>query len=92
MQVVNAYCREAEMIGDPTHDTLIDLLDELIEAHNHLAPVSVFGLSGKNSVKETSEEFIKLMPAFRRRLKQREYDFILVPPVKRRILLKVRSL
>jgi len=89
VQVINAYCREAEMIKDPTHDTLIDLLDELIEAHNHLAPVSVFGLSGKNSIKETSEEFIKLMPSFKRRLKQREYDFILVPPVKRRILLKM---
>ena len=29
------------------------------------------------------------MPAFRKRLKQREYDFILVPAVKRRLLLKM---
>lgn len=89
IKVVNAYCREAEAIGDPTHDTLWDLLDELIEAHNTLSAVSVFGMSGKTSVKETSEEFIRLMPSFRKRLKQREYDFILVPPVKRRLLLKM---
>jgi len=89
IQVVNAYCREAEYIADPTHDTLWDLLDELIEAHNALAPVSVFGMSGKSSVKETSEEFIRLMPSFRKRLKQREYDFVLVPAVKRRLLLKM---
>lgn len=89
IKVVNAYCREAEYIGDPTHDTLCDLLDELIEAHNTLSGVSVFGMSGKTSVKETSEEFIRLMPSFRKRLKQREYDFILVPAVKRRLLLKM---
>ena len=87
--MINAFCREAEYISDPTHDTLWDLLDELIEAHNSLSPVSVFGLSGKSSIKETSEEFIRLMPAFRKRLKQREYDFILVPAVKRRLLLKM---
>jgi len=89
IKVINAYCREAEYIEDPTHDTLWDLLDELIEAHNTLVKVSVFGMSGKSSVKETSEEFIKLMPSFRKRLKQREYDFILVSPVKRRLLLKM---
>lgn len=89
VKVINAYCREAEYIGDPTHDTLWDLLDELIEAHNALASVSVFGMSGKNSIRETSEEFIKLMPSFRKRLKQRECDYILVPPVKRRLLLKM---
>lgn len=89
VKVINAYSREAELIGDPTHDTLWDLLDELIEAHNHLTKISVFGSSGKNSVRETSVEFIKLMPAFRRRLAQREYDFILVPAKKRRLLLKM---
>ena len=89
IKVVNAYCREAECIGDPTHDTLWDLLDELIEAYNTLSVVSVFGMSGKTSVKETSEEFIRLMPSFRKRLKQREYDFILMPPMKRRLLLKM---
>jgi len=46
-------------------------------------------MSGKSSVKETSEEFIRLMPSFRKRLKQREYDFVLVPAVKRRLLLKM---
>ena len=89
IKVINAYSRETEYIGDPTHDTLWDLLDELIEAHNSLVKVSVFGMSGKNSVKETSEEFIKLMPSFRKRLKQREYDLVLVAPIKRRLLLKM---
>ena len=89
IKVINAFCREAEYIKDPTHDTLWDILDELIEAHNALSPVSVFGMSGKNSVRETSQEFIKLMPSFKKRLAQREYDLILVPPMKRRMLLKM---
>ena len=89
IKVINAYCREAEILSDPTHDTLLDLLDELIEAHNELGKISVFGMSEKNSVQETSEEFIRLMPSFHKRLKQREYDFILISPVKRRILLKM---
>ncbi|XP_047123331.1 uncharacterized protein LOC100206956 [Hydra vulgaris] len=92
IKVINAFCREAEILSDPTHDTLWDLLDELIEAHNELSPVSVFGMSVKSSVRETSEEFIRLMPSFRKRLMQREYDFILISPLKRRILLKMYTL
>ena len=45
IQIVNAFCREAEYLGDPIHDLLWDLLDELIEAHEKIAPQSLF--SGK---------------------------------------------
>ncbi len=42
IHVVNAFCREAEHTRDPIHDTLWDLLDELIEAHDQIAPKSLF--------------------------------------------------
>ena len=94
IQIINAFCREAEYISDPTHDTLWDLLDELIQAHNHLSPISVFGRAStsKESVRETAKEFLKLMPSFSKRLAQREYDLSLVPPRKRRLLLKMYAL
>ena len=31
IQIINAYCREAEVLDDPLQDTLWHLLDELIE-------------------------------------------------------------
>ncbi len=94
IQIINAFCREAEFISDPTHDILWDLLDELIEAHNHLSPVSLFGTASTNkqSIRETAKEFLKLMPSFSKRLAQREYDLVLVPPRKRRLLLKMYAL
>jgi len=94
IQIINAFCREAEYISDPTHDTLWDLLDELIQAHNHLSPISVFGTAStsKESVRETAKEFLQLMPCFSKRLAQREYDLSLVPPRKRRLLLKMYAL
>eukprot|EP00794_Sanderia_malayensis_P007985 gene7985-8842_t len=94
IQIINAFSREAEFISDPTHDTLWDLLDELIEAHNHLSPVSLFGsaTTNKQSIRETAKEFLKLMPSFSKRLAQREYDLSLVSPVKRRLLLKMYAL
>ncbi|XP_071800080.1 uncharacterized protein [Asterias amurensis] len=92
IQIINAYCREAEFLGDPIHDTLWDLLDELIEAHSHLAPISLFAESVKSSVRDTAQEFMKLMPSFKKRLAQREYDFILMTPMKRRMLLKMFTL
>ncbi|XP_038067918.1 uncharacterized protein LOC119737550 isoform X2 [Patiria miniata] len=92
IQIINAYCREAEYIHDPIHDTLWDLLDELIEAHTRLSAVSLFSESVKSSIRETAHEFMKLMPAFKKRLAQREYDFILMTPLKRRMLLKMFTL
>lgn len=45
--------------------------------------------SVKESIRHTAAEFMKLIPVFVRRLAQREYDFILVSPMKRRMLLKM---
>lgn len=92
IQIINAYCREAEVINDPTFDTLWDLLDELIEAHNVFNSQSLFSQSNKKTVHETANELMKIMPAFRKRLDKREYDFILMNPVKRRMLLKLYAL
>ncbi|XP_071119124.1 uncharacterized protein [Haliotis cracherodii] len=89
IQVINAYFREAEKLGDGLHDTLWDLLDEMIQLHEKLEPKSLFGDSVKDSIRETAEELMKLMPMFTRRLAQRDYDLILVSPLKRRMLLKM---
>ncbi|KAK3727861.1 hypothetical protein QZH41_001640 [Actinostola sp. cb2023] len=89
IHVINAYCREAEYLEDPTFESLWDLLDELIEAHRALSPLSMFSQSVKKSVRETAKEFMKLMPQMRKRLDQREHDFILMNPVKKRMLLKM---
>ena len=89
IHIINAYCREAEFLDDPTFDSLWDLLDELIEAHRTLAPHSLFTLSVKKTIRETAKEFMTLMPHMRKRLDQREYDFILMDPMKKRMLLKM---
>ena len=89
IHIINAYCREAEYVEDPTFESLWDLLDELIEAHKALAPSSLFSQSVKKTIRETAKEFLKMMPAMRRRLDRRDYDFILMTPLKRRILLKM---
>ena len=92
IQIINAYCREAEITGNQTFDTLWDLLDELIEAHNVFNSQSLFSQSNKKTVQDTANELMKIMPAFRKRLDKREYDFILMNPVKRRMLLKMYAL
>ena len=89
IHIINAYCREAEFLDDPTFDSLWDLLDELIEAHRNLAPHSLFALSVKKTVREIAKELMVLMPQMRKRLDQREYDFILMDPMKKRMLLKM---
>ncbi|KAJ7386621.1 hypothetical protein OS493_008772 [Desmophyllum pertusum] len=89
IHIINAYCREAEFLDDPTFDSLWDLLDELIEAHRTLAPHSLFAQSVKKTIRETAKEFMIMMPQMRKRLDQREYDFILMDPMKKRMLLKM---
>lgn len=42
IQILNAYCREAEFLGDALHGTMWDLLDEMIEIHAKLAQKSLF--------------------------------------------------
>lgn len=92
IQIINAYCREAELLNDPIHDALWDLLDELLEAHATVAPFSLFAESAKPSIRMTAKELMKLLPSFKERLAQREYDFILVSPMKKRMLLKMYAI
>ncbi|XP_065899190.1 uncharacterized protein [Dysidea avara] len=89
IQVINAYCREAELLNDPLHSTLWATLDELIDVHNAVRPLSIFANSTKLNVQKTANELIQLLPSLRCRLEQREHDLILVPPIKRRLLLKM---
>ncbi|XP_006822682.1 uncharacterized protein LOC100373635 [Saccoglossus kowalevskii] len=89
IHIINAYSREAELLRDPIHDALWDLLDDLIEAHSKIAPISLFAESVKSSIRQTAGDLMRVMPAFKRRLAQREYDFCLMTPEKRRMLLKM---
>jgi hypothetical protein len=89
IQIINAYCREAEVLEDPAHSSLWALLAEMVDAHSMIAPLSVYGTSVKDSVPQKVIQLMELIPAFRKRLEQREYDFILWTPSKRRILLKL---
>ncbi|XP_050403384.1 uncharacterized protein LOC126819417 [Patella vulgata] len=89
IQIINAYLREAEKLQDGFHDTLWDLLDEMIDAHHQLEPKSLFSDNVKESIRNNAAEFLKLMPMFSRRLAQRDYDYILVSPLKKRLLLKM---
>lgn len=42
IQILNAYVREAEYLGDAIHGTMLDLLDEIIEVHSNLCQRSLF--------------------------------------------------
>ncbi len=55
VQIINAYCREAEHLRDPIHDTSWDLLDELIETHEKIAPRSLF--AGEVNFQEKEYKF-----------------------------------
>ena len=89
IQVINAYCREAELLNDNLHGVLWATLDELIDIHNATRSCSIFANSTKLNVQRTANELIQLLPSLQSQLQQREHDLILVPPVKRRILLKL---
>lgn len=89
IQILNAYVREAEYLGDALHGTMLDLLDEIIEVHSSMCQKSLFAESVKDSIRHTAKSFLSEMPAFSRRLAQRDYDFILMHPLKKRMLLKM---
>ncbi|XP_039259415.2 uncharacterized protein LOC120335862 isoform X1 [Styela clava] len=89
IHVMNALACEAEYVKDPLHSSLRDVLDELIDFHTRVAPISLFSESLKPTVHSTVQDLLKVMPAFTKRLKQREFDFILTSPVRRRLLLKL---
>nr|CAB3263091.1 uncharacterized protein LOC101242461 [Phallusia mammillata] len=89
IQVVNALACESEYIDDPLHSTLRDALDDLIDLHSKLVPQSIFTESLKMNVQSTVTDLMEVLPAFTKRLRQRQFDMILVPPVRRRLLLKM---
>lgn len=64
----------------------------LVKVHSKVAPRSLFAESVKDSIRSTASDLMYMMPQFVRRLAQREYDFLLVSPVKRRLLLKMYCL
>ncbi|PIK62587.1 hypothetical protein BSL78_00483 [Apostichopus japonicus] len=69
----------------------LDLLDELLEAHATIAPFSLFAESVKRSIRVTAKELMKLL-LLQRETGSEEYDFILVSPMKKRMLLKMYAL
>ena len=91
IQIINAYCREAEALEDPAHSSLWALLAEMVDTHSAIAPHSVYGTSVKGSVPHKVHQLMELIPALKKRLEQREYDFILWTPLKRKILLKLMA-
>lgn len=42
IKIINAYSREAEYMDDEFHDSLVDILDELIETHSQVVHLSLF--------------------------------------------------
>lgn len=89
IHIINTYCREAEYMRDAMHMILWQTLDGLVETHAELAPKSIFADTVKRSIRRTAAEFMTMVPMFSQRLAQRDYDFILVNPVKKRLLMKM---
>eukprot|EP00042_Codosiga_hollandica_P042505 m.391202 g.391202 ORF g.391202 m.391202 type:complete len:166 (-) comp56345_c0_seq9:463-960(-) len=73
-------------------DSLWQLLDELIEAHNSVSPDCIFRFGTKRSTRETAENLLQIMPHFAKRLRQRDYDMMFIQPRLRRCLLKMYCL
>ena len=59
------------------------------QVHSQIAPRSLFSESVKETIRSTASNFMHMMPKFAARLAQREFDFLLVNPMKRRMLLKM---
>lgn len=71
------------------NDALWLVLDELVYAHNRVAPFSIFAMTTKPTTRETAQKLLAVMPAFAQRLRAREKEWALLTPVKRRILFKL---
>lgn len=89
IHILNAYMRESELTCDGLHPTLWAVLDEMIDMHQRLEPKSLFGEMVLESIRKNAARFMALMPMFAQRLAQRDYDLILVSPLKKRLLLKM---
>ncbi len=89
VQIINAYCREAELLQDPMHPSLWALLAEMVDLHTELAPYTIYGTLTKEALPQPAVELLALIPAFRQRLDRREQEMVLWRPLKRRLLLKL---
>ncbi|GFN79129.1 hypothetical protein PoB_000563500 [Plakobranchus ocellatus] len=89
IQIVNVCCREAEKTRDGMHPTLLHLLDDMTDVHRRLEPGSLFAEKVHENIRQNAANFVVLMPAFCHRLAQRDFDLMLVDPVKKRMLLKM---
>ncbi|XP_005107153.1 uncharacterized protein LOC101860523 [Aplysia californica] len=89
IEIINAFCREAEKTGDSLHTTLLQLLDDMTDVFRRLEPVSLFAETVKENIRQNAARFVEMMPAFAQRLAQRDYDLILAHPVRKRLLFKM---
>jgi len=89
INLIQKFSIEAEKQLNPLQSTLRSLLDEMIEVYDRYSDVSIFTLSNKKKVQITSARLMKVLPAFTKRVHQRDFDLILVHPIKRRLLLKM---
>lgn len=89
VQQLDAASKRAQRDCNPATSMLYALLDELIIAHNHAVPHSLFGRMPQPTASATINELVALAPKLARRLAQRDFDFILISPRKRRLLLKL---
>lgn len=87
--ILNAYMRESEFMHDGLHPTLWAVLDEMIDMHQRLEPKSLFGDMVHAPIRKNAAHFMTLMPMFAQRLAQRDYDFIFLSPLKKRLLMKM---
>ena len=78
--LINKMCREAVVERDPIVDSMWILLSELIDAHNRLPRDCIFKYATKPSTRNTALAFMQLVPMFALRLKQRDFDYLLVKP------------
>lgn len=59
-----------------------------LDALHKICPVCIAEMV-QEPIRKNAAHFMTLMPMFAQRLAQRDYDFILVPPNKKRLLLKM---
>jgi len=88
--IANAMARETTPDSDALHYALWDMVDELSDAYNENDGRSIFSLAQKSSTAETARELSAILPEFSKRLAVRDFDFALVRPEMKSILLKLQ--
>ena len=79
IQIINAYCREAELLDNIGHQSLLSLLLEMVDVYNTSAPLSLFSQhDNKSAYFQVVSKLLTIMPAFQKRLDQRKRDLNLL--------------